>query len=161
MLIPWLLPRVYNVQASAGEFILGEVGRIDNYGQTLQVTTANSSLSHLNKTYRFKIYPFPPGSALHCRGGRGGRGEDNGHTQPILWREDVASSCSASQAPADTLPSCGLNRPQCPKVRSASGLVILCFIALVLLTLRQPPSAKEVFPPWLWVVGTTAAPSCD
>lgn len=28
--------RVYNVQASAGEFILGEVGRIDNYGQTLQ-----------------------------------------------------------------------------------------------------------------------------
>jgi len=28
--------RIYNVQASAGDFILGEVGRIDNTGQTLQ-----------------------------------------------------------------------------------------------------------------------------
>merc|ERR1712203_1223911 len=28
--------RIYNVQASAGDFILGEVGRIDNSGQTLQ-----------------------------------------------------------------------------------------------------------------------------
>merc|ERR1712080_440513 len=28
--------RIYKVQASAGDFILGEVGRIDNTGQTLQ-----------------------------------------------------------------------------------------------------------------------------
>ena len=29
--------RTYTLQASAGDFILGEVGRIDNTGQTVQV----------------------------------------------------------------------------------------------------------------------------
>ena len=32
-----LCARTYTLQASAGDFILGEVGRIDNTGQTVQV----------------------------------------------------------------------------------------------------------------------------
>ena len=32
-----LCGRTYTLQASAGDFILGEVGRIDNTGQTVQV----------------------------------------------------------------------------------------------------------------------------
>ena len=29
--------RIYNVRANAGDFIIGEAGRIDNSGQTLEV----------------------------------------------------------------------------------------------------------------------------
>ena len=62
--------RIYNVRANAGDFIIGEAGRIDiNSGQTLEV-----------ENYRAKIFQLPsrrerivifPGCEVHGRGERG------------------------------------------------------------------------------------------
>ena len=55
--------RTYDVRANAGDFIIGEVGRIDiNSGQTLEVNSETS------RTHLSKITEKYSGSEIHSSG---------------------------------------------------------------------------------------------
>ena len=66
----------YTVEAKAGDFIIGEVGRINvNNGQTLEVSLFKSVLSI--------SFVFLPGSEVHSSGWGGVPGQDIPGT--LLW----------------------------------------------------------------------------